>query len=1399
MPHNVQVFDPNGTLSYEFSTVVERRQLDSDNRTGYVGLAAAERIAVTPDGLVAVSDLHRTGVFYPDGTFAFYLSGHEGPTPPEIPPIINDMAAGPNGTFAVVHREIAHSGARYVQVFGPDGAFAFRLGPHGHGDGELVSPRAVAFGPGGLIAVVDLTDRVQLFYPNGTLAYVLRSDLHSLRADGGTAGRAQGIPAAPGQPSPPHADLLIISTAGESRIGIAFGPLGEFVIADERNRSLRHIFHPNGTVAAKLVYDAAHNTISDVAIGPTGTIVAADMARHRIVLFNGLYPQGALGPPPPVVIEPAPIGPGETPGGPPAPIGPGEAPGGPPVVIEQQPPPPPPADPQERQQQQQEPPLPPADPQERPPSGPPAPIEPPQRQPTPTPTPTPTASAPLSTALIESAVFTARNTVAISYSDALGPPAGHGNRPVYASVAVDGGAGGAGVARPVLDVAGLGTAVHTIAFGGAGVGRNQTGTVTLAVNLTGIGGDGGDAPPGLAAGPIPVAAGMTVHTAMLPPHPQQPHRAVPIEPEGFTRAVNATAAGDAARPAINVTGLAVKAAPGSALPGALSFPAEPVVLAARFASAEFPPNATARPVPPGGVLFLRALDAETGPSLDGVAADLGYAGAGGLELRTIVEAGGGRAAITFDKPVRILLEGQSGGRAFYVNGSADGAAGAAAEPIDAACAADSAGAVHEQLGGAGECHMDLPGGAGAGKVIYAYRLLPVGTVHGGHGDPPPPPPPPEPASVRVLQRAGGSPLQSPVSYTAGQAIAVAVRFTAPVEADTAGGAPYLELRTGSAGARAAYASGSGTDVLEFAYAVRGGDLAGRLSYAGAGALALGGGAITAAGSGAPASVELPRPGEPGSLSHAGAPAVRIDAEPGRPVLDVGILDEAGPGGGVSAAALAAAEQFNERQGREPGALVINATAYGALAPAPALRAAHSSGAGPSVYVGPSTDRGLHAAMPYAAANGIVLVSAGSTAPSLAVEGDRTFRLLPGDGIEAGALARLAQRAGAGSVHAVLENATYGPSGGLEVPPPPGRFSHGFAAALAGSAVPPLSGTVVLEGAAGERGAAAAAASALDASVRSARAPAAVVYMGSPEGLAALAGSAAGYPSLASASWIASGMSAGSLLLAGDGEAALFAAQAGLSAARWSPPEGDAARGIDTLLPAGAGAGSRHGAYAAHDAVLVIGAAADAAAAAGDRRIGDDADAAAAAVADGLHAAAAAHVGALGDIALDSAGDLWVPALYDVWTVETAGEGGAEWSRQQGALDEERACSISLARAKIDYGAIDPGQTSRPHLQTIVNTGQLPFAQVELAATPWHVDAPGGCAPGSGSSLPAGMSEIRTDPGGEFADLDPSGIAVARGLEAGGQAPIWYRLSLAGYADLPHAEITQCVTYEVRCG
>ena len=769
---------------------------------------------------------------------------------------------------------------------------------------------------------------------------------------------------------------------------------------------------------------------------------------------------------------------------------------------------------------------------------------------------------------------------------------------------------------------------------------------------------------------------------------------------------------------------------------------------------------------------------------------------GSPELR--LDAGGGAAGA----PAASAVYASGNGTARLVftyavaaGHSSDDLAYAGTDALSAAAAAAAGAAIEAVSGHAADLGLPAPGAPGSLSANSDIRIA---------WDPP------SVVGVRSLSADG--------AYGAGASIEIAVDFSAPVVVT---GSPELRLDAGggAAGAPAAsavYASGNGTARLVFTYAVAAGHSSDDLAYAGTDALsaaAAAAGAAIEAVTGHAADLGLPAPGAPGSLSATSD--VGVVTSPEIAVLDIGVLDEDGgrPGGAgsVEAAARLAAADFNAAS----AGLFLNVTAYDAggtaLSAADALRAAHAGGAGPSVFVGPSTDRGLHAAMPYAAGSGIVLVSAGSTAPSLAVEGDRTFRLLPSDALQADALARIAFRAGAESVHAVLENSSYGPlplPGGPEAPPPQGRFSHGFAAALADSAVPYLSGTVILGGAGAggqDDAAAAAAAAALDAAVRLPGSPppsaTAVVYLGSPAGLAALAGHAAGYAGLRSAMWLASDMSAGSDMLAGGGPAAAFAAQTGLTAVRWSPPGNDLAREVDSRLPSpqpqpqpqpAGEPRDPHRARAAYDAVLLLGAAAAAAGGTG-----------AAGIADRMHAAAASHDGALGDIVLDPAGDLWVPARYGVWKVApAAGQGGAAgaapgWARQPDA-NEARSCSLSLGSGSLDFGSVNPGSYTRPAGQTVINSGQLPFAEVELAASPWYVGSGGACAEGSLPSLPVGLSELRTGRGGAFAPLTAGGTMVAGGLQAGGEEPLWYRINLTGYSELPRATFAQCVTYVVQC-
>ena len=184
-----------------------------------------------------------------------------------------------------------------------------------------------------------------------------------------------------------------------------------------------------------------------------------------------------------------------------------------------------------------------------------------------------------------------------------------------------------------------------------------------------------------------------------------------------------TGRGNAVRISLNVSGIV-----GSGdLTGTAAFPqGGAVVVNASFASLTIPPGATARQVPDGGLLVLYATNRT--PSNTVVQDRLSYGGSGNVSLRGLVEIGAENSTIAFDVPVRVSLEGQAGGRAFYIDG-ADGSL----SPIDRACAADDTQRVHRQLGGAGECQLDT----GGDKVIHTYHLTRFGTASSGTGAPAP--------------------------------------------------------------------------------------------------------------------------------------------------------------------------------------------------------------------------------------------------------------------------------------------------------------------------------------------------------------------------------------------------------------------------------------------------------------------------------------------------------------------------------------------------------------------------------------------------------------------------------------------------------------------------------------
>ena len=310
------------------------------------------------------------------------------------------------------------------------------------------------------------------------------------------------------------------------------------------------------------------------------------------------------------------------------------------------------------------------------------------------------------------AVFTGPNTVRIDYSAPLGPPAGHGG-PVYGGVTIAGGDGTTPTAAAaVASVSGLGTHAHTVRFGGDGAGRGQGGSIELAADLEGAG--AGGARHAFTDDVIPVEAAARECTLM--PAGRSP--VVAIEADGFVCGIDVAPGGDAARPAVNVTGLAAGAAGQGAGGGTVRLPGlDGFAIVASFATVSFPPNVTASSVPADGLLELYV--SQDRPTTRQVVDALGAGAGAGFEVLAVVEVGDSEAHIVFDMPVRILLAGQANGSAFYVNNTDDSVV-----PIGEECAADDTAGVHAQLGGSGECQID----SGGDKIIHTYHLTRFGTA-----------------------------------------------------------------------------------------------------------------------------------------------------------------------------------------------------------------------------------------------------------------------------------------------------------------------------------------------------------------------------------------------------------------------------------------------------------------------------------------------------------------------------------------------------------------------------------------------------------------------------------------------------------------------------------------------
>ena len=294
--------------------------------------------------------------------------------------------------------------------------------------------------------------------------------------------------------------------------------------------------------------------------------------------------------------------------------------------------------------------------------------------------------------------------------------------------------------------------------------------------------------------------------------------------------------------------------------------------------------------------------------------------------------------------------------------------------------------------------------------------------------------------------------------------------------------------------------------------------------------------------------------------------------------------------------------------------------------------------GVSYIVGPSTSGNTQRVLGYANGNDIILVSPSATAPSLSIEGDNLFRLAPDDNRQGIILANVIDRdlsaaAGPKSVVVVarddpwgrgLNSTAAGRLAALGVEVSPIAFQDGAdwqsIASQIGSAAASLGG--------GGGG--------------SGSGSPAVLFLGlAPdfEGIAPHAGT--------DLRWYGPDSLAASASLAGSEAARTFADAVNLTATLFHAEDNAVQAGVRDGLAAAGVSGLRVYDYSTYDSVRVLGAAiaAAAAAAAADGRAGP------AAVGAAMPAAAARYSGALGDLALNAAGDLRTPDDYALWTME----------------------------------------------------------------------------------------------------------------------------------------------------
>ena len=343
-----------------------------------------------------------------------------------------------------------------------------------------------------------------------------------------------------------------------------------------------------------------------------------------------------------------------------------------------------------------------------------------------------------------------------------------------------------------------------------------------------------------------------------------------------------------------------------------------------------------------------------------------------------------------------------------------------------------------------------------------------------------------------------------------------------------------------------------------------------------------------------------------------------------------------------------------RTSLSPGS--VSAEAPGVLA---AVTAASAGADGIKYFVGPSTSGNSGRVLEFANENNLTLISPSSTAPSLAIEDDALFRLVPNDAAQgkiigdivhnyqSNILAQLINSTGHEHVIMVVRNDTWGLGlndtaskrltvHGVEIEP----VFHAEADADWSKTASDINATIAK----------------LMADNDTMKDPIAVLHIGFPGDFLDLAAQADDYMSIRNVTWFGTDGVAGAAQLINNDTARQFADDVNLTATKFYVENNAKLDALTTALQSRGVQVRTVYEYSAYDSVFVMGRAIESAISAKGASSYTPSD-----VREMVRAAASGYVGALGDIELNSAGDLRSPNSYAAWEVK-----GGEWVQNENA-------------------------------------------------------------------------------------------------------------------------------------